>query len=82
MKIKLDEKALRQAIQPAVQDIVRTYDRDLERLRVRYAGKPTAEIKPAIQHLFRSNGGSISDPELTNFAELISQGKRVRMQVK
>lgn len=72
MKIKIDEKALTKAMQ----DIARTYDRGFEDLRARYTGKPVAEIKPAVQQLFRSNGDKISDPEL------ISQGKRVRMQMK
>lgn len=82
MKIKIDEKALKKALQPAMQDIARTYDRGFENLRVRYTGNPVAEIKPAIQQMFRSNGGNISDPELTSYAELISEGKSVRMQVK
>lgn len=82
MKFKINEKAIKRVIQPAMRDIARTYDREFEKLRVHYTGKPVAEIKPAIKRLFRSNGGSISDPELTSYAELISQGKSIRMKVE
>jgi hypothetical protein len=82
MKIKIDQKALKEAMRPALQDIARTYDRGFERLRTQFAGKPVSEIKPAIQQLFRSNGRNISDPDLSNYAERISQGKTVRMRVK
>ena len=82
MKIKIDEKALKKAMKPAMQDIARTDDQRFEDIRVRYTGKSVAEIKPAVQGLFRSNSGKTSDPELTQYAELNSQGKSARMQVE
>lgn len=44
-----------------------------------YAGKPVEEVRPALAMRWAAanDGASITEPDLTNVASLISQGKRV-----
>lgn len=47
----------------------------------RYKGRRVATIKPVLQREWRWVGGSISDPELTGYATLISNGTQIKMQM-
>ena len=77
------EKQVMKAAESGVRDRAKQYDRMFDSLRRRYTGRPVSEIKPVLQHEWRRvNGGSISDPELTNYASLISEGTSIRMNVR
>ena len=39
-----------------------------------------AEIKPALQRLFARYDGKITDPKLSEWAQLISDGTRIEMK--
>jgi hypothetical protein len=80
MSFKFDERALRRAVQPAIDKMARDMTREMNQLSARYAGRPVAEIKPALQRLFGRDGGSITDPELTEYAEAISAGTRIEFK--
>ncbi len=46
----------------------------------RYRGRPVVEIKPALQREWRQKmDGSITDPDLTEYATAISEGTRIRI---
>ncbi|WP_206662250.1 hypothetical protein [Propioniciclava sinopodophylli] len=48
----------------------------------RYTGRPVSEIKPVLRREWSRVCGSISDPELTEYANRISEGIRIQMRVK
>jgi len=58
------------------------YQRMFDRLAGQYKGRPVAEIKAALQREWASMGGSISDPELTDYAEHISEGVKIRIELE
>lgn len=65
--------------QSALNDLATKQARELDQLREQYTGHPVEEIKPALQRLFAADGGNITDPELSEWAQLISDGTRIEM---
>ena len=76
------EKELEKAVRPALKDIASDYQKMFDSLLRRYKGRPVSEIKPVLKREWARIGGSISDPELTDYASLISEGTRIQMRVK
>jgi hypothetical protein len=74
---KFDERALNKVMQDAAAQVSRQVTAQLDGLRTQYAGRPLPEIKAALQRTMRGNGGSITDPELTQYAELIQANTRI-----
>lgn len=87
-KIKIDKRALKKAVDKAAQQagrgIVSDLTRALNALTPTYQGRPLDEVKQAVQSTWakHSPGGSITDPELTQFAEEIASGGRVEVRAK
>lgn len=52
-----------------------------DRLGRQFKGRPDSEIKPALRREWSRLGGSLSDAELTDYAQLISEGTSIKMQV-
>ncbi len=71
---KVDEKALRTLVQPALADLTSQYNRDFKALERQYRGKPISHIKPALARVFSKRGGKITEPELSTYAQMISDG--------
>ena len=76
------EKELEKAVRPALKDIASDYQKMFDSLLRRYKGRPVSEIKPVLRREWSRVGGSISDPELTEYATHISEGTRTQMRVK
>lgn len=76
------EKDLEKAVRPALKDIASDYQKMFDSLARRYKGRPVSEIKPVLRREWSRVGGSISDPELTEYATHISEGTRIQMRVK
>lgn len=76
------EKELEKAVRPALKDIASDYQKMFDSLLRRYKGRPVSEIKPVLRREWSRVGGSISDPELTEYATHISEGTRIQMRVK
>lgn len=59
-------------VQQAIDDVVRSH-----------GGEPVAEVKSALQRRWAEMGpgASITDPELTIYAEYISEGRPVKVRV-
>lgn len=76
------EKELEKAIRPAMKDIANDYQKMFDSLGRRYKGRPASEIKPILRREWSRVGGSISDPEATEYAALISEGTRIEMRLK
>jgi hypothetical protein len=75
------ERDLNKMVQGAVQDVASDYQRMLDRLGRQYEGQPVAEIKTVLRREWSRLGGTLSDPELTDYASLISEGTHIKMQV-
>lgn len=79
-KFDFDEKALKRELarqsQPEMDRIAREMTREMERLR----GLPIDQIKPALQRLFARDGGSITEPELSEYAQMIHDGTRIEFK--
>lgn len=46
----------------------------------RYSGHPVERVKEVLRREFKRRGATITDPELTQYAEAISQGTRIRVR--
>jgi len=77
---KAFERAIRKDVEAHVQGVSREMTREFDQLSARYAGRPVAEIKPALKRVWEKDGGSISDPELTEYAQMISEGTRIEFK--
>lgn len=77
MKIKFNEKELQKLIQPTLNDVAKSYERDFAELLREYRGKSIDEIKPAVKRIFAKHGGKIDDSELTEYAQHISNGTEI-----
>ena len=63
--------------QSALNDKARQMTREFDGLRRQYEGQPIETIKPALRRAFSRDGGSITEPELTGYAEAIRDGVRI-----
>ena len=77
MKFKINEAALKRAVAPAVKNIAEDKTRQMDQLVADYVGHDLEEIKRAIVALFKQDGGSISDLELTEYAGMVQRGQRI-----
>ncbi|PPF18364.1 hypothetical protein [Rathayibacter sp. AY1A7] len=77
MKIQFDERALQRVIDDGMKRFARDANRRMNTLAATHAGRPLPEIKSALQALFRNQGGSISDPELSDYAARIQAGSSI-----
>lgn len=72
------EKQLNAAIKDGVDQLARDHTSLIASLTRRYRGRPVDEIKPVLQREWHQvNRGSITDPELTEYAQAISDGTKV-----
>ena len=76
------ERDLKKVVQGTVKDIASDYQKMFDSLLRRYKGRPVSQIKPVLRREWARVGGSISDPELTEYATHISEGTRIQMRVK
>ncbi|MFI1382901.1 hypothetical protein [Embleya sp. NPDC020886] len=81
-KFTFNEAAVRKVVNDAAQRQGNRYEQMLQRLTQGYAGRPVSEIKPILQREWRALGGDITDPELTKYAQAISEGTRISMRVQ
>lgn len=83
-KFEFDQKAfereIRKDVEAHVRDVSRDMSREFDRLHAQYAGRPIAEIKPALKRAWEKGGGSITDPELTEYAQMISDGTKITFE--
>lgn len=81
---KFDEGAFKREmekmVQPALDDIARKMTRDLDGLRRRRTGHPVEEIKPELKRIWEKDGGKLTDPELTQYAQLIHDGQTINFK--
>jgi hypothetical protein len=80
-EFKFDERAFKSAVekqaQSAIDEIAQNMTRDLARLSSEYSGHGVDEIKPVLKRMWEKDGGTLTDPELSQYAEAISNGTRI-----
>jgi hypothetical protein len=76
------ERELDKVLHGTMNDIASDYQKMFDSLSRRYKGRPVSEVKPALRREWAQVGGSIADPELTDYATLISEGTRIEMKVE
>lgn len=74
------QKEIQRQAQFAVDQYAKQYSTQMAALSSRYTGSPISEIKPELRRIFADNGGSISDPELTEYAQMISNGTQIEFK--
>lgn len=82
-KFKFNDRALKKAVNQGVQKMADDLTKALNGLTASCEGRPLEEIKSEIHRVWakHSGGGSITDPELTQFAEQIQVGGRVQVRL-
>lgn len=84
MKIQFNEREFKRLMEKEVQagidKMAAEQNRELDRLRQQYTGRPVEQIKPALQRLFARYDGKITEPDLTEWAQLISDGTKITLK--
>lgn len=76
------ERDLNRAVQAGLKEMTRDLQRVVDRVHRQYAGKPVATVKPALKRALASAKVTLSDKELTGYAQAISDGTRIRFTTK
>jgi len=83
---EFDDGAFRRAVgkevQKGLEELRSSYQRMFDRLIAQYQGRPVEEIKRALRIQWRREGGDITDPELTEYAQSIAEGRRIDVRVR
>lgn len=74
------ERDVERTAQGAIEDIAADYQKMFDRLTRQYKGRPASAIKPVLRREWSRCGGTISDPELTDYAQRISEGQRFQFK--
>lgn len=80
MNFEFNEAEMRRIAEEAIVWVAAEQTEDLDRLHQQYAGQPIEVIRPALQQLFASYDGNITEPELSEWAQMISDGVRIEMK--
>jgi hypothetical protein len=68
-------KAIMKAAESGVRDVANEMNRDFAEMAGRLKGRPLDEIKAELVRYYRDRDGEISDPELTDYAEILQEGE-------
>lgn len=77
VKVTMDQVGLRSLERDLRKEMQTFFDQFTRRNK----GKPVAQVKQALRREWqRDLGGSITEPELTEYARLISEGVKIKMR--
>jgi hypothetical protein len=79
---RFDRNAINRLANDLVAEQARKAQQMFDRLAQTHSGRPLAEVKQAVRHGWRSlgDGWDIDDPELTEYATVISEGGTVQVR--
>ena len=81
MDFKFDENAIDRLAKDATKQIANELQETMDALLRTQRGKPVAEVKMAVKREWeRRPGATITDPELTTYAEALTAGTRITLQ--
>ncbi|MGV0772270.1 hypothetical protein [Mycobacterium syngnathidarum] len=79
---EFDESELRKAVASELKTVVKQMQKVIDGLGAKYEGRPVEEIKPVLKReLARFDASADTDAELTEYAQAISDGEAVNLQV-
>ncbi|WP_152608336.1 hypothetical protein [Kocuria rhizophila] len=76
------EKAVQQAARAGLDEHLKKTQKSLDSLARQYEGEPVSKVKPALKQMLSRSGMSLPDRQLTDYAEKISEGTRITLQLK
>ncbi|WP_312589181.1 hypothetical protein [Corynebacterium dentalis] len=76
------EKAVQQAARAGLDEHLKKTQKSLDSLARQYEGEPVSKVKPALKQMLSRSGMSLPDRQLTEYAEKISEGTRITLQLK
>lgn len=74
------ERELMRVVERGLEGRAQALQRLLDRVGREAAGKPIADVKVKLASAARHEGWTLTDPELTNFAEALSAGTRITVR--
>lgn len=77
---KFDKRAFDKLAKDMVKDEAKRLQKMMDDLVRRYQGHPVAEVKSALARQWKKDGGKITEPELTEWATLISEGTHIKIK--
>jgi hypothetical protein len=77
---KFDQRALDKLAKQAVEAKAKEIQAMLDRLSRSCQGKPVDEVKRTLKREWERDGGKITDPELSQYAEVLATGGRVQVR--
>ncbi len=83
-QFKFDQKGLERAVQQAakqgLQQKANAANREMAQFSRLNRGKSAASIKPGLKRLWEKHFGRISDRDLTDYAQRISEGDEIKFR--
>ena len=76
------EKTVQQAAGIELGEHLKKTQKSLDSLARQYEGEPVSKVKPALKQMLLRSGMSLRDRQLTDYAEKISEGTRITLQLK
>lgn len=71
------KKDLEKVINDGLKDIARDKQRQLDRLGAELRGRPLEEAKRRLKQVWEHDGGRLTDPKLTEYAQLLVDGGQI-----
>ncbi|MEU5468761.1 hypothetical protein AB0B04_35255 [Streptomyces xinghaiensis] len=76
------EKTVQQAARAGLDEHLKKTQKSLDSLARQYEDEPVSKAKPALKQMLSRSGMSLPDRQLTEYAEKISEGTRITLQLK
>ncbi|SIJ68447.1 Uncharacterised protein [Mycobacteroides abscessus subsp. abscessus] len=76
------DRDLKKLMKDEIKGLAQSWQKMFNDLSKRYAGKPDSTIKPVLRREWKKLGGSPSDRDLTEYANLISEGTDIKVKLK
>lgn len=75
-------KNLEKLANDSLKDIARDKQREMDRLSVELKGQPLMAAKARLKQVWERDGGVLTEPELTEYAELLVDGGRINFSAE
>ena len=76
--LEFNEDGFKRAAHAAAQAKAKEMQRQMDQFARQYKGRPVAVIKSALRRVWERDGRTITDPELTEYATYISEGRAIK----
>jgi hypothetical protein len=76
------QREVERAVQGAIKDAAAEYQKMFDALLRTHSGRSVSEIKPVLRRNWQRLGGDITDPELTQYAQHISNGTSIKTRTR